>query len=605
MQINVTEFESLVESFGLSRLIIWAGAGISFEAPTQLPLGFGLTEFALDATCGKEISARLFNLWERANAICSDAQRRDPFSWRPRLESVLGGLGELERDAPDPSLAFLPAFASFANAPPNAVHVSIGAAVLQGVTVFTANFDLCLQAAVCRLAGRDDPFDVDVSGSIRRYRLKPGLGSGEIVHFHGAADDPEYLGATLSRIKQGLPEPFSVLEDRLNAGALLIMVGYSASDSFDVNPYFVRQPSATWPASTLVYLRHEGSKAPPQLPALAVGFGRWAEVSAHTGRLMSTLAGHLHPVDESPAFDWRAEFRARLAPALGEGPRALRTCAVANALGINVDALDGEAYARAEAANPGYEPERYHHLLAIAGRERGASEKELEHHLLGGGSERETMGYAYARGDLRSAREQAMSIEEILHMAETVAGELPWPPYTSMSARARPLVSRYLLRPWSRPGSGDLHEIGRLLEVAEVLGDRPMRGVQFVRQIATAWRFRLLLRVLAGQFPEPQQEKRILDLYAELADLAGFVSSYRDLAVVRLLCVRYASRRARSGLVAQAGEFAGNSHRLASAIKDPAGVRRAAQLESLVVGYQLLWPLMPRLVVPFPLTPFP
>ncbi|HLM65874.1 MAG TPA: hypothetical protein VK358_00035, partial [Longimicrobium sp.] len=537
MEIDVAEFEALAGSFLPSRLIVWAGAGISLDAPTRLPLGFGLTEFALEETCGTATSTRLFDLWESANEICSEGDRRDPFSWRPRLESVLGGLSDLERDAVEPSLAFMPAFTSFADAPPNAVHFSIASMVLGGASVFTANFDLCLQRAVRSLAGTADPFEVDVSGSIRRYRLKPGVGEGEIVHFHGAADDPEYLGATLGRIKQGLPEPFAVLEDRLRAGSLLVMVGYSASDSFDVNPYFVRQPRAAWPASTLVYVRHEGREAPAQLPALAVGFGRWAEVSAHTGLLMSALAGRLHPVDESPAFDWRAEFRARLAPAPGEGPRALRTCAVANALGINVDALDGDAYARAEAANPGYEPGRYHHLLAIAGRERGDAEKELEHHLLAGDGERETMGYAYARGDLQSAREQAMSTEEILHMARVVPGELPWAPYTSMSAHARPLVSRYLLRPWRRPRGRDLTEIGRLLEVAEVLGSRPMRGVQFVRQIATAWRFGVLLGVLAGRSPEPQQEKRIRDLYAELADLAGFVSSYRDFAMVRLLCV--------------------------------------------------------------------
>jgi hypothetical protein len=600
MEIDVTELEALAETFTLSRLIIWAGAGISLDAPTRLPLGFGLTEFALDETCGAAISARLFEVWKRANSICSEPDRPEPFSWRPRLETVLGGLGELERDAADTSLAFLPAFSSFAGAPPNAVHFAIAALVLRGAAVFTPNFDFCLQQAVCSLTGRDDPFDVEESGSIRRYVLKGRRPAGEIVHFHGVADNPEYLGATLTRIKQGLPEPFAVLEERLEAGSLLMMVGYSASDSFDVNPYFMRQPPGAWPGSVLVYVRHEGRPAPSHLAGVAVGFGRWEEVSAHTGLLMSALAGNVHPVDEAPAFDWRSEFRMRLGPGTDQLRSALRTCAVANALGINVDVLDQQAYARAEARNPGYEIQRYHHLLAIAGRERGVPDKELEHHRQGGGSEVASLGYDYARGNLRSARDKAMPIDDILRMARTVAGELPWEPYTSMSAHARPLVAQFVLRPWMRPEGGGLVKIERLLEVTEVLGGRSLRGVQFMRQVATAWRFDSLLRTLLGSPADPDRENRILSLYAELADLAGFVSSYRDFAMVRLLRARYEPRRARLPLVWQAGRFAARSYRLARAIKDASGMRRAAQLGLLVCAYGSIGLAGPRLPIVSP-----
>jgi hypothetical protein len=590
------DLASLARSTELSRLIVWAGAGISLEAPTGLPLGFGLVEFSLDQACGADVSARLYALWARANEICAEPFRPQPFAWRPRLESVLGGLGELERDAPNASLAFLPAFTSFAGAPPNRVHFALASLILRGVTVFTANFDLCLQEAIRRLTRQDDPFDLEVAGSIRRYRLK--AGHGEIVHFHGAADDPEYLGATLSRIKQGLPEPFPVLEDRLDAGALLMMVGYSASDSFDVNPYFIRRRPGTWPVSTLLFVQHEGRDPPAHWAALGAAFGRAGTISLHTGDFIAELAGGVPALDPEPAFDWQAEFCARLDRDAAVRLRPVHTCTVANALGINVDALDENAYAGAEAENPGYEHGRYHHLLAIAGRERGRPDKEAEHHRRAGGGRDDSLGYDYARGDLQSAREKAMPVGEILEMARTGDGELPWAPYTSMSAHARPLVSHYLLRPWKRPRGRDRDRVARLHRVADALGSRPWRGVAFVRQVATAWRFHLLLNVVAGNPLDPRLEERVLDLYAELADLAGFVSSYRDFAIARLLRLRYEPLAGRLRLVADAGRLARRSYQLARLVRDPSGERRARQLGVLLVGYALLCPLVPRLAGP-------
>jgi hypothetical protein len=600
MRIDEADAESLIMASPPERLVVWAGAGISFDPPTRLPLGFALTDFALDETCGVAFRARLVEVWRRANEICSPGYRPEPFTQRPRLESVLGGFGELERDAADPSAAFLPAFTSFADAPPNAVHFALASLVLRGAAVFTANFDLCLQAAVRRLAGRPDPFDVEVAGSIRRFILKPGLGSGEIVHFHGVADDPEYLGATLARVKEGLPQPFEPLERRLDRGALLLMVGYSASDAFDVNPYFQQQPAGRWPGSVLLFVVHERGAAPAHLPLLAAGFGKWGAVSAHTGLLLSAAAGGVDPVDAEPVFDWKAGFRARLAGDGVAGQRALRILSVAHALGMNVDALDAGAYRKAEAHNPGFDAERYRYLLAMAGRERGSPRKELEHTPRIGQDGGHTLGSAYAGGDLRVASGEAMPLDEIRDVAQGV-GRLDWHPYTSLSTHGRVLLSPYLKRPWRSPATpGALAAVERVLGAAHLLAHRPLRDVSFIRQIATALRMKMLLESLLHGAQSTEREGEILDLYAECADLAGFVSGYRDFAFARLLRVRYAPWSARPRLVLKAGRFAWRSFRLARTLRDRRGARRALQLGMLIAAYGMYVLVAPPLPVPSP-----
>lgn len=600
MRIDEAGAESLIAACPPEGLVVWAGAGISSDPPTRLPLGFALTDFALDETCGVAFRTRLVDLWERANEICSPGYRPEPFTQRPRLESVLGGFGELERDAADPSVAFLPAFTSFADAPSNAVHFALASLVLRGAAVFTANFDLCLQAAVCGLTGRPDPFDVEVAGSIRRFILKPDLGAGEIVHFHGVADDPEYLGATLARVKEGLPQPFEPLERRLNRGALLLMVGYSASDAFDVNPYFQQQPPGRWPESALLFVVHERGSAPARLPLLAAGFGKWGAVSAHTGLLLSAAAGGVHPVNAEPAFDWKAEFRARLAGTGVARQRALRILSVAHALGMNVDGLDVESYQKAESHNPGFDTERYRYLLAMAGRERGSPRKELEHtpRISRGGGH--TLGSAYATGDLLVASGRALQLDEIRDAAGT-AGRLDWHPYTSLSTHGRILLSPYLKRPWRSPATpGGLAAVERVLGVADLLAHRPLRDVGFIRQIATALRMKLLLEALLHGRQSTGREGEILDLYAECADLAGFVSSYRDFTFARLLSVRYAPWSARPRLVWEAGRFAWRSFRLARTLRDRRGARRAMQLGMLIAAYGLYVIVAPSLPVPSP-----
>lgn len=253
---GVVRPDALIREYPVSQWIIWAGAGVSLDPPTSLPLGYPFTDFAVEEMCGGSAKTQLLDVWDRANRLCSTPGGAAPFGWRPRLESVLGGFAELERGA-EPGLAFLPGFTSFADAPPNPKHLAIAALVLRGATVFTSNFDLCIQA-FRELPSRDEAEEVAASGSIRRFRVKDRPGTGEIVHFHGAADEPGSLGATLSRVKEGFPRPFSELEDRLRAGSLIVMVGYSAGDSFDVNPYFAGRSPDTWPASALLFVQHKG-----------------------------------------------------------------------------------------------------------------------------------------------------------------------------------------------------------------------------------------------------------------------------------------------------------------------------------------------------------
>jgi hypothetical protein len=575
-------YSDLLVRFPVHNWIIWVGAGISVSPPTRLPLGEPLTHFALDAACGEPVRRAAMEVWRRASAVAATPVQPVPFGSLPRLESLLGAIADVERDAPDPSVRLLPGMSAFADAPPNSNHHALALLVLRGATVITTNFDLGVERALDRIAGRVGACTpLDHQGAFRRYVLDSSLGAGEVIHIHGVADDLASLGMTLSRIKEGLSPAFtSYLERRLANGALLVVAGYSVSDSFDVTPYFAARPSGCWPGSALLFVQHGGGEAPRRLPEMAAGFGATEVLGVNTGEFLATLGGGAPP-GGGDDFSWDDEFRRKLSGFRSAAAAPLLTCAVANALGMNVDVLDRDAFARAEAGNPGYHPREYHYVLMIAARGKGDGRKEVEHHRMGGGGATDLLGYHYARGDLRRAGEHAMSVDEILSSGRG-KGEVPWRPYTSLSVHCRLLLNDYLTRPWKVPSPAEESRVDRLLQATEVLGERPLGEVEFIHQVATALRFRLLLSSLLPGELNATLEAQVLGLYAEQANAAGFVSSYRDFALARILLLRRAAGAQRTTLAQQAGELAGRSSRLARLLGDEASVRRASRLRALL-----------------------
>lgn len=188
------------------NLVIWSGAGLSADAPTNGPLGKKLTDRALEHYFAKETAETLAKLYSDLNV--PNAQ------FRPRLETVLDALAEAL------GLDFLyDVLSDLSHIPPNRHHIRVAELQHAGTKLITANFDTCIQRALSPAA--------------------------TVIHFHGLLhpDVPiDSLGARLRIIDRGFtPEMTARLTEALddaNNGPILF-IGYSGSDFFDATPFLL------------------------------------------------------------------------------------------------------------------------------------------------------------------------------------------------------------------------------------------------------------------------------------------------------------------------------------------------------------------------------
>lgn len=213
--------DQLINRYPVTQWVIWVGAGISADQPTSLPLGLALTRFAIDTCCGQAVRQRIENLWQQINQQVGTPENPEPLGVLPRLESILGDIDDVRTQAIDLKFDFLLGFQSFLDTPFNANHLAIADLLDRGATVITTNFDICIEKAFRaqrRLAGDPEPV---------------------IHHLHGTVADIREFGATIRSVKRGLREDdFKYLDHLFSSPCLILFVGYSASDSFDINLYF-------------------------------------------------------------------------------------------------------------------------------------------------------------------------------------------------------------------------------------------------------------------------------------------------------------------------------------------------------------------------------
>ena len=221
-----------------ARLVAFCGSGISAPSPTSLPLG-------------SELVVSLLNLdWV-------DGDEKFPLSESEinrsnlrgiRFEHLLSVFAEWGKH----DLAAL--LNQFADAEPNAYHLRLAELCKQGIIddLVTTNFDGCLEKSLhqkgvdCNIiVSAEDPYiaDSDVVNLLKIH--------GSITR-QNAGYQATALGATLESVSHGLPAWRRNLLLQLLDGATCAFLGYSGSDSYDINPllFEMRKEHLYWIAHT-------------------------------------------------------------------------------------------------------------------------------------------------------------------------------------------------------------------------------------------------------------------------------------------------------------------------------------------------------------------
>lgn len=216
----------------IENLSVWVGAGVSMDAPTELPSGKNLTEFIWNQILIYQ--TEIMNIWTEVNSIVSKDIKTTQY---PRLELLLSSVAYAERYLTEGK--FMNGFESFTEVEFNYNHILLAILLRHGVRIFTANFDLCIEKAYEYL------FHENLTSQRKKrkkkeliYRTKQGA---EVIHFHGTSASGSAMGATLENIMKIVDGTVNREIIRSFAkGKTNIFVGYSLSDEYDINSIIKR-----------------------------------------------------------------------------------------------------------------------------------------------------------------------------------------------------------------------------------------------------------------------------------------------------------------------------------------------------------------------------
>lgn len=576
--------DEVIKSYPKDKWLIWVGAGISYLSPTNLPLGIPLTRFVLNKNCNPQVSSNLETIWNRSNYICGDKSNPQPFGISPRLETLLGVIDNSESYSTGIDYRFMSGFTAFDNAPINLNHQCLAQLLSDGATIITTNFDTCIQSAFSSHV-RPGTYmkETQIDHTYRFDCDENDVGS--IWHIHGVARDVIGLGATISAVKRGLPVRFTQeLQRHLSDGCLLLFFGYSASDSFDVNLFFSRLMERQFINSCAIFFQHGSTQIPLNADILLRPFGNKFKECVDTNKKLIDLSGNSNELRKDLEFDWNDSFLAKSDLDSSKEMIGYITCRLARELGLSYKKLDTKAYQLAIQNKDYFDQWEFHRTLASNCRMIGKSKKELMHDNLAG--DFNLLGYNYAHGDFGDASNNAKKIEVIREEAQDLEAELDWDTYTSMSAHCRPIINKYLVNLMlTKIDKSDIKHIEELLELVTILGDRSLKHVVNLNQVATAWRFATLFRAMLHGIDDVETEKNILSLYGEASSIQGYVSSYRDFAIKRILLNKLYGYKCTRG---ETYSLTRRSLLLSRAIGDVSGTWRALQLLILLVAHKLI-----------------
>ena len=217
----------LIKSYDPNKIVFWVGAGIDNNAPTNLPLAKTLMETLLELTCGKKYSKKIL---EQCQSI---------YNGIPRMETVISDIKLFEEElAVDCTV--VSGFESFLEAPPNNCHQILAQFLSKGANIVTLNYGNTIAKAFNMQYNNKFPILPEFDNELNLYLYSDeNITSGKIYHPHGVANDLNTIGISLNEVKKNLSPKFKkTLINWIENGYCFIFLGYSCSDTLDINPFF-------------------------------------------------------------------------------------------------------------------------------------------------------------------------------------------------------------------------------------------------------------------------------------------------------------------------------------------------------------------------------
>lgn len=578
---------SNIFSYPFNKWILWVGAGISSSEPSSLPLGWQLTKFALENNCGSEIQTKIFNIWDNANKLLATSSNKMPINQIPRLESILGEISDVQENLRNSTYNFMDGFKAFTKTPYNQNHYYLAKLLLKGVTIVTTNFDLCIQNAYNDILQKEDDLVQHRSGSLYYYKSRSNKHCGKLWHIHGIAEDLKTLGATIKIIKEGLPYNIQqFLDHSLDNSSVLVFLGYSLSDSFDVNLYFLKKNTFQYKNSLAVFLQHGKSPYPIISNLIMKCFGNSIRYSTDTSDFLKKLSGDNNRLKfNHNKFNWEASFLNEANLIEIDKIKDILLCKLSNMLGLSIDILKPSAYDNAQASSYYFDKEDFHKTMAIVCRMKGNTFEEKQHDLKANYIP-DLRGYFYAQGKFRKALKYSKSVSELFEDATNNEIELRWDTYTSMSIHCRKLTYKYLKPYIFYISAKDRIILKKLIELTNLLGNKPLKNVKYINQVASALRFNFIFRALTYNDDTTKIKEKALNLYGEGASILGYIGTYRDIAIEQFFLTKYHKVNDR---FSNAILYAKKSLELAKLVGDVAGKSRAKKLLNIFKIHKVIY----------------
>ncbi|NLZ73881.1 MAG: hypothetical protein GX905_08745 [Bacteroidales bacterium] len=270
VNINTNKLKLMLDDYktksgNMENYVFWIGAGIDCVPPTNLPLSNELVRQILNFTCSDyadkilevlndatvEINRFIASDYDAENMSDATQQiRTNQFSTIPRLETLIELLLRCEQHM-IPKIkseeSFISLITSFREAPPNKNHYILADAILKGATIITVNYTLLIQEAFQQIAKQsyvlEEQQEYSETDLVRLFLCKSKNGhestGGKLYHIHGALSGGN-LGNSLTHVKKPFTSNFSQdLTKLLEGDNIFLFLGYSGSDSFDVNRFFL------------------------------------------------------------------------------------------------------------------------------------------------------------------------------------------------------------------------------------------------------------------------------------------------------------------------------------------------------------------------------